>query len=248
MENYAQAEREFFGLELTFEKRFSQNWNASASYTYSRTEGNHFVDNFSGLGDYLNSNCVAGSVAAPADPTVGNNGVIPCADVQEGAAKYGYASYDRPHNFKAGGAYTQPLGPVNLVFGLAGQWISGVNYQEQRTLNVLLPGTNTASGATAVYFYDDRGNDELDPVWTIDGSLEATFRLFNLVEIGGKGEVFNIFDQQEQIQVNNLTFCGNTAATAPIACRNARAIYGTATARGSFQPPRTYRATLLVRF
>ena len=39
---YDAAERSYRGVQATFEKRFSSNWNAAASYTYSRTEGNHF--------------------------------------------------------------------------------------------------------------------------------------------------------------------------------------------------------------
>jgi hypothetical protein len=248
VENYALAERDYLGLELTFEKRFSQNWNAAASYTYSKTEGNHFSRVLSTLGDYINADCRAGTATAITDPTIGNNGVIPCSEVQDGRNKTGLASYDRPHNVKFGGAYTQPIGPVNIVLGLAGQWISGINYTAQRSLNVLLPGTTSNSGATATYFYDERGADELDPVWSLDTSLELTFRLFNLVEMGVKGEVFNVTDEQEQINVNNLTWCDNTAANAPQACVNNRNVFGTATARGSFQTPRTFRATALVRF
>ena len=243
VENYDRAERDYLGLELTFEKRFSQNWNAAASYTYSKAEGNHFLDTFTPLGDYLNSDC-----AQTGDVTIGANGVLPCAVVQESGNKTGLATYDRPHSVKFAGAYTLPLGPVNVVMGTAGQWISGTNYTKQRTVNVRFPGSTTNSGATAIYFYDERGSERLDPVWVVDGSLELTFRLFNLVEMGAKGEVFNVFDEQEQISVNNTTFCENTSATAPVACSNARNIFGTANARGSFQPPRTYRATFLVRF
>ena len=55
--NYDAAERSYSGLQLTLERRFSNNWNAQGSYTYSRTEGNHFVDNFTALGDYLDAQC-----------------------------------------------------------------------------------------------------------------------------------------------------------------------------------------------
>ena len=40
--NYDAAERTYRGVQLTAEKRFSDNWNAQASYTFSRTRGNHF--------------------------------------------------------------------------------------------------------------------------------------------------------------------------------------------------------------
>src|SRR5262249_46552709 len=40
--NYDQAKRSYKGLQFTAEKRFSDHWNAGASYTYSQTRGNHF--------------------------------------------------------------------------------------------------------------------------------------------------------------------------------------------------------------
>ncbi len=90
----------------TFEKRFANNWNLQASYTYSRTEGNHFDATFTTLGDYLDAQC-----RTTLDASVGTNGVIPCAEVQDGTNKYGRPIYDRPHNLKLNGAYVRPIRP-----------------------------------------------------------------------------------------------------------------------------------------
>ena len=65
-------------------------------------------------------------------------------------------------------------------------------------------------------------------------------------QVGVKGEVFNVTDEQEKITVNNTTWC--EAQPGSTACQTARTNYGTATARGSFQAPRNYRLTALVRF
>jgi hypothetical protein len=144
-----------------------------------------------------------------------------------------------------GGAYTLPLGPVNLTLGVGGEYLSSTTYEKQRTVSILNPRTG-ASSSTATYFYNERGGDRLDPTYTLDTSLEATVRLW-LVEVGVKGEVFNITDQQEQVTVNNVVYCANTT-NPTAACTTARDRYGTATARGSFQPPRNYRLTTLIRF
>jgi hypothetical protein len=235
--NYGPAERKYRGIEFTFEKRFSQNWNASLSYTYSKTEGNHFANSSSTLGDFLEGNC-----RTTVDPTVGT---IPCQVVQDGPNKTGRPPYDRPHDVKLGGAYTLPLGPVNLTLGVGGEYVSSTTYEKQRAVSILNPRTG-ASSSTATYFYNARGSDRLDPTYTLDTSLEATVRLW-LVEVGVKGEVFNITDQQEQTAVNNVVFCANTT-NPTAACTTARDRYGTATARGSFQAPRNYRLTTLIRF
>lgn len=240
--NYDAATRKYEGIEATFEKRFSDHWLANANYTYSRVTGNHYANSASSLGDFLNSTC-----RTTADSTVGTGGIIPCSEVNNGSRKDGLAAYDRPHNVKLGAAYSRLFGPVSASLGMGGNWISGVNYQKQRTVNVLIPGTSTNSGQTATYFYDDRGNERLPGAWTIDTSLELTFKIFSTLELGGKGEVFNVTNRQEQITVNNLVWCNNFTNPSA-ACVTARNTFGLATARGAFQAPRSYRLTALLRF
>ena len=81
------------------------------------------------------------------DLTVGTNGVIPCAEVNNGANKTGRPIYDRPHNFKLNAAYVRPIGPVNLTFGALTEVISKCPLREDtRTVNVLLPGHDDQFG------------------------------------------------------------------------------------------------------
>lgn len=238
--NYGPAERNYKGVELTFEKRYSNNWNAGASYTYSRTRGNHFVNTFSGLGDYLDANC-----RTTVDLGVGTNGVLPCREVQDGANKTGHPDYDRPHSLKLNGAYYRPIGPVNLTVGAVGQWTSQRTFERIRTMNVLLPGTTQNAGPTATYFYEQRGSNRLDGFFLLDTSVEVTFRPFNQAEAGVKGEVFNVADIQDQVTIPNTAWCTSDANAA---CTTARANFGKATARGNFQGPRSYRLSTIVRF
>jgi hypothetical protein len=246
--NYDAAERSYRGVQLNAEKRFSNNWNAQASYTYSKTEGNHFpADVFTSLGDYLDAQC-----RTTADPTIGSNGTIACSEVQNGANKTGAPAYDRPHNFKLGGAYVQPVGPVNLTFGALSEVLSKWRFQKERTVNVLLPGTTSLSGNNATYYYDERGSDLIDGVeWYMDTSIEATWRFFSTAQAGFRAEIFNITDRQEKLRANNVVWCGSDSSAA---CTTARANFGAATSRGSFRGglggtvPRSYRFTALIRF
>jgi outer membrane receptor protein involved in Fe transport len=245
--NYDAAERTYRGLQLTAEKRFSNNWNAQASYTYSRTRGNHFLDNFTTLGDYLDADC-----RTTVDLTVGANGIIPCAEVQNGANKYGAPTYDRPHNFKLAAAYSRPVGPVNLTVGALTEALSKFRYQKERTVQVLSPGTLTNSGNTATYYYNERGADPVDGIeWYLDTSVEATWRIYSTAQAGFRAEIFNITDRQEKLRSNNVVWCGSEAGTG---CATSIANYGKATSRGSFRggltgtTPRQYRFSLLFRF
>jgi hypothetical protein len=245
--NYDAAERTYRGVQLTFEKRFSNNWNAQASYTYSRTRGNHFGDNFTSLGDYLDAQC-----RTTVDLTVGANGIIPCAEVQNGANKYGPPNYDRPHNFKLAAAYLRPIGPVNLTFGALTEALSKFRYQKERTVNVLLPGTLTNSGNTATYYYNERGADPVDGMeWFLDTSVEGTWRIYSTAQAGFRVEVFNITDRQEQLRSNAFVWCGSDAGTG---CADARANFGKANSRTSFRGgltgtnTRSYRFSAIFRF
>jgi hypothetical protein len=239
--NYDAAERQYRGVQLTFERRFFNNWNAQGSYTFSRTEGNHFANNFTALGDWLDAQC-----RTAVDTTVGAGGVIPCAEVNNGANKYGRPIYDRPHNLKLSAAYLRPIGPVNLTVGAVTEAISKRRYQRERTVNVLLPGTLTNQGATATYYYTELGSDQLPGLENyVDFNTELTWRIAGTNQVGFRTEVFNLFDNQEKIISNNVAWCGTTAVAA---CATAVERFGMASARGSYLQPRRYRFSVVYRF
>ncbi len=240
--NYGPAKRQYQGLELTFEKRFSRNWYVNANYTEARTTGNSFASTFSSLGDYIDAQC-----RTTVDPTIGNNGTIPCQEVQEGRNQDGRAPYDRPHNLKTQAAYTFRVGPVNLTAGTSAEYISGLSYTANRTVNVLRPGSTTNAGPTASYFYERRGAHRLPGYYQVDGSLETTFNIYRGAEIGFKAEVFNVNNNQAKTNLTNTTWCANTNNPSAT-CTSARNLFGTATARGQFLAPRAYRVTTLLRF
>ncbi|MGQ0736692.1 MAG: TonB-dependent receptor, partial [Acidobacteriota bacterium] len=239
--NYDAAKRSYRGVQFTAEKRFSNNWNAGGSYTYSQTRGNHFGDNFTSLGDFLDATC-----RTTVDLSIGTNGVIPCSEVNNGSQKYGLPPYDRPHNFKLNGAYVRPIGPIDVTVGALTEAISKQRYEKVRTLDVLFPGTTTASGNLATYFYNERGDDPVEGLaWFLDLNLEATWRLAGRSQAGFRAEAFNVTNREEKLQSNNITWCNSTASAA---CQTAVNNYGKAVARGAFRLPRTYRFSLVFRF
>jgi hypothetical protein len=241
--NYGPAARKFYGVELVLDKRFSEHWNANASYAWGKTTANTEANTASSLGDFLNSNC-----RTTVDTTIGTGGVIPCSIVDEGPNKTGQPKLSINNSLKFGGAYVHSLGPVNLALGLGGLVQSGVHYQKQRSLNVLYPGTTTNAGPAETYFYDARGSETTPSIYQIDTSLEATFTLWKTLEMGVKGEIFNVTNIQRQVDVNNLNWCDDATAGPTTSCAINRANFGAGTARISFQNPRGYRLTALMRF
>ena len=175
--NYEAASRRYRGLEFVLDRRFANNWQALLSYTLSKTEGNHFADTSSALGDYLDSRSSAAT------------GSLTGLQVNEGN-KYGVSAYDRTHDIKGYGAYTFPLGPVRLNLGSTLGLRSGVPNQQQRTINIA--GTNYAQ------FVTTRGSDRFPWQFYWDLALQADVTLFKEIALGIKAEVFNVTDTQVQ--------------------------------------------------
>ena len=243
--NDSNARRDYKGIELSFEKRFSHNWSLLANYTYSQTRGNHFGTIATQVDDFQSQNCRVGtSGGIPVDPTIGDGGVIPCAAVN--AKLNGRPTYDIPHVFNVLGTYSFQLGPVALTAGSTGIYSSGFSYSKIRTLNVL-NNAGATSGQTMTYYYDGQGSDRLPNYWRLNASVEATYRVFG-VDLGAKLDVFNVFNRQTAIAVNNTAWCDDTSAAAGSTCAIAAERFGTSTGRGSYLSPRNFQLTALVRF
>lgn len=239
--NYDAAERTYRGVQLTFERRFANNWSAGASYTYSRTRGNHFENTFTSLGDYLDAQC-----RTTVDLTVGGAGILPCAEVQNGDNKYGAPAYDRPHNLKLQGSYVRPIGPTNLTLGAVSESISKQRYERQRGMNVLIPGTLTNSGNTATYFYEERGSSPIAGMyWYVDLAAELSWRVARTYQVGFKTEIFNLTNEEMQLTTSNVAWCGSDVGTG---CAAARQNFLLPTARGQFLQPTRYRFSAIFRF
>lgn len=219
--NYSDDElsRYYKAIELTFDKRFSSNWQGAINYTLSRAEGNHFADFSSQLFNYANENCNVGGAPAV--------GVRPCPQITD-VNQYGYAPYDRTHMVKAFTAYTLPLSFVAITAAPSVIWQSGYPYQRQRT-------ASSIHGEFYTYFYDKRGSSRLKDWYQLDFALEAVFKPWGPLELGVKGEVFNVTNQQPVIS--------NTLIS-----RLPDANFGLPTSRNALNPPRAYRLTGLVRF
>jgi hypothetical protein len=109
-----------------------------------------------------------------------------------------------------------------------------------------LPGTLTSSGQTRTYNYEGVGSERVEGLlFVADLAIEASYRASKRSEMGMKFETFNLFNNEEKVAVNNTTWCNATTAGA---CTTARTNFGTATARASFQTPRTIRLQFFVRF
>ncbi len=171
---YPKAERKYFALELTFSRRFANNWMLQGSYVWS-----HLYGNYEG---YTNSD------VGQSDP-----GLTVTFDVP-GLLEHarGDLPNDRRHAFKAFGAYAWPVG-----FQLGGNLF----YYTGRPINSfgLHPTDADSRSYGAISFYTNgeprpRGCcGRTDDVWGLDVMARYDFRLANL-GLSLRLDVFNVFD------------------------------------------------------
>ena len=134
-------------------------------------------------------------------------------------------------------AYTFNLPIVNITAAPSGTIFSGLPYQQQQTYG-------NPDGSRSTYFYTPRGSSRLPTGYQVNFALEATFKpignqglwlIGGPLELGVKGEVFNVTNQQPQISNSLISLLPNSN-------------FGLPTSRNSFQAPRNFRFTGLIRF
>ncbi|MGE5275491.1 MAG: TonB-dependent receptor [Acidobacteriota bacterium] len=231
--NYTNGElkRYYKAIELTAEKRFSKNWQILASYTLSRAEGNHEVSFASQLFDYAGTTCnvpavthqdvQTGEVVVDAPAVSGD-----CADILSHNRR-GLLSYDATHLVKIFAAYTYPFSFVNLTAAPSFTFSSGLPYQAQQTFNV--------NGDTDVYTYTQKGSSRLPNWYNLNFALEADFKVFGPIQVGLKGEVLNLTNQQQVVAV-----AGSSLLPTPN--------FGKARSRNDLLTPRNYQFSALIKF
>ncbi len=227
-----QAHRSYKAIELTFEKRYSGNWQTLLSYTLGRAYGNQFASFASQLFDFSGSTCNI--------PNANGVGTFPmdCAEAA-GTNQYFLAQYDRTSILNALAAYTWNFPIVNVTAAPSFFLQSGAPYQQQRTF--LFP-----DGTRPLYNYTRTGDSRLPTTYQINFALEALFKPFGSgsmgivggpLEIGFKGEIFNITNQQQVVRNNSTSITLAPGVN-----------YGLPRTRTALQAPRAYRITGLVRF
>ena len=175
------AKRVYKGLQIDATKRFSNNWQAMASYLYSKLDGNYD-------GEY------APFTNAGADPNISaaydyydfftngkpeDRGII---------TNKGPLSNDRTHQFKFSGVY---FSPINLSVGWSAYWRSGTP--------VTRYGYSDAYGRYE-FFLTTRGAEGRTP-----SNYDADVHVGYPINVANKGklnlllDVFNIFNTQRPI-------------------------------------------------
>jgi hypothetical protein len=225
-----ELKRYYKAIELTAEKRFSKNWQILASYTLSRAEGNHEASFSTQLFDYAGTTC---NVPAVTHVDQDGNTVVDapavsgdCADILAHNRR-GLLSYDTTSLVKIFAAYTLPLSIVNITAAPSFTLSSGLPYQAQRTFNI--------NGDTDVYYYTEKGSSRLPTWYALNFALAADFKVFGPLQLGIKGEVLNLTNQQQVVAVGGNSLLPN-------------ANFGLPRSRNDLVAPRNYQFSAYLKF
>jgi len=172
---FPEAKREYDAVELTFDKRFSDNWSLFTTYTYSKLWGN-----YSGLANSDEQNSFgSGSRNSPNVSRLFDT--VSSMYDRNGEAVYGRLATDRPHQLKANFRYYFDFGMsvgVNQYIG-SGTPVSEIAY---------------VPISTEFYPYG-RGNLGRTPTLTqTDLTLSQSFEISNL-DFEVALTVLNLFDE-----------------------------------------------------
>lgn len=180
---FPKAKRDYQGLELTFQKRYSDNWGLFASYTYSRLYGN-----YSGLASSDEDGRVAPNVNRFFDG-------IPMMFDRNGDLVYGRLGTDRPNQFKG-----------QFLYGFDWNMIVGVN----QYIGQGIPITEEGSVLFVPFMPYGRGNlGRTDMLTATDLSVTQTVNLGDRVKLQVGATILNLFDQDTVTRRYNNRMAGD---------------------------------------
>jgi hypothetical protein len=173
--------RKYRGIQFTFNKRFSNKWQFSASYVFSKEDGtygnSHSADLQRGWMGHQTWNMCGASIFY--DPTRQIN-------------LYGHSSISSPHVFKALATYVLPL---DISLSAFYTYTSGRRWER----NILLTDLNQVP----YLMTEPRGERSLKAQNNLDLRAEKSFR-FNQMRFSLVLDLFNLFNQARMVQVMDI--------------------------------------------
>ena len=160
------AKRDYDGVEVTFDKRFSNRWSLSASFVWQKSRGligTDFDDSWSGTAYFDNPNA---HVFA-----------------------YGRFPYEREHQLKIQGVW---LGPWGILISGYYRYLDGQRWT--RVIRSVDLGLTLNQGTTTIYA-EPRGSRKMPPLSMLDLRLEKRFNLPRKAgTISFFVDIFNVFN------------------------------------------------------
>ncbi|MFP4082180.1 MAG: TonB-dependent receptor domain-containing protein [Candidatus Aminicenantes bacterium] len=164
MINPPDAKRDYDGVEVTFDKRYSHGWQLKVSYVWQKSRGlvgTDFGDSWSGTAYYENPNAHINAM--------------------------GRFPYERRHQLKVQGMIR---GPFGINFGTYFRYLSGRRYTRRIRSTDL--GLDLFQGSETIYA-EERGSTGYPGLYLLDVKLEKEFRI-GRTRFAVFGDVFSVLN------------------------------------------------------
>jgi len=175
MVNPPDAKRDYDGVEVTFDKRYSHGWQLKASYVWQNSRGligTDFGNSWSGTGYYDNPNSHINAI--------------------------GRFPYERRHQVKLQGTVK---GPFGINFGTYFRYLSGRRYTRQIRSSDL--GLSLYQGNETIYA-EERGSSGYPGLVMWDVKLEKEFRIVG-TSFSVFCDVFSVFNYNKETDVYTIS-------------------------------------------
>jgi hypothetical protein len=203
---FEEAIHDYDAVELTLDKRFSNNWGAQASYRWSRLHGTFegFFRNDNGQSDPAITSLFDFPTDDPSYTAIGAPEFGFRGDIRFlGEMGAGPLPLDRPHHFKLFGNYMFPVG-LNVGVGFqigSGTPLTPLAANPVYRNNGEIPEGPRGSGFETLDGFRDRSEIEQE----IDLHADYSFNLPGDRRLTLLADVFNLFDTQNVLDYDNYT-------------------------------------------
>jgi hypothetical protein len=190
------AERDYDGIELTMDKRFSNNWSMNASYVYSKSRGligTDFGDSWSGASYFDTPNAHVNAI--------------------------GNFNLERRHQFKL---QAMVRGPWGINIGAFYRLLGGRRFQRQIRSQDF--GLELNQGDATVNA-EKRGSRQYPDLSILDMHLEKMFKI-GKVRLSLFADVFNVFNINTATSIYALSSTSTTINGTPINFGDRDELYG----------------------
>lgn len=189
------AKRDYDGVEVILEKKFSNNWQLLASYVYSKSRGL--------IGTDYNESTGGASYFNNPNVHVNSEGRFPG---------------ERRHQFKLQGSFQAPFG---IMFSGYYRGFSGARYTRVIRSDDL--GLDLNQGNVTI-FAEERGSRGLPFAHVLDMRIEKQFRINDRFIIGILADAFNIFNSNTTTSLETISSSSSIVFEDIVDIRNPRVI------------------------
>lgn len=214
--------RDYLGLELQYQKQFTEAFSLGGNATLSQLQGNYEGGQV-GATEQWNNYGPQGAYAGQPTPFQLGHTMGPLAA-------------DVPLRIRAFSNYTRKLGPGRFNAGAIFQYTSGAPYNKVATTGVAGGPTGTLAtigGSTYAQFFADRGNFRFPDTYRTDLQLAYDLPVWRKAVWFTSVNLVNVFNHQQVVTWNTVATLGPGNTWKP------GASYGVPTASGNYALGRT---------